>query len=46
VNTPDPTPGNGKLHNVIVTADALHTQRAHARYLSEHGGNYVLIAII
>jgi predicted transposase YbfD/YdcC len=43
-NTPDPTSGNGKLHNVIVTADALHTQRAHASYLHEHGGNYVLIA--
>jgi predicted transposase YbfD/YdcC len=43
-NTPDPTPSNGKLHNVIVTADALHTQRAHASYLREHGGNYVLIA--
>ena len=34
----------GKLHGVIVTADALHTQRAHARYLREHGGDYVLIA--
>ena len=43
-NTADPTPGNGKLHHVIVTADALHTQRAHASYLREHGGNYVLIA--
>jgi predicted transposase YbfD/YdcC len=29
---------------VIVTADALHTQRAHARYLREHGGHYVLVA--
>jgi predicted transposase YbfD/YdcC len=43
-NTPDPAPGKGKLHNVIVTADALHTQRAHASYLREHGGHYVLIA--
>jgi predicted transposase YbfD/YdcC len=43
-NTPEPTSGNGKLHNVIVTADALHTQRTHASYLREHGGNYVLIA--
>jgi len=34
----------GKLHGVIVTADALHTPRAHARYLREHGGDYVLIA--
>lgn len=36
--------GPGKLHGVIVTADALHTQRAHARYLRKHGGEYVLIA--
>jgi predicted transposase YbfD/YdcC len=34
----------GKLHGVIVTADALHTHRAHARYLRKHGGDYVLIA--
>lgn len=34
----------GKLRGVIVTADALHTQRAHARYLRKHGGDYVLIA--
>ncbi|MCA1682343.1 MAG: transposase family protein, partial [Actinobacteria bacterium] len=34
----------GKLHGVIVTADALHTQRGHAGYLREHGGDYVLIA--
>jgi predicted transposase YbfD/YdcC len=34
----------GKLDGVIVTADALHTQRAHARYLREHGGHYVLVA--
>jgi predicted transposase YbfD/YdcC len=27
-----------------VTADALHTQRDHARYLREHDGHYVLIA--
>jgi len=39
-----PNGGPGKLHGVIVTADALHTQRAHARYLREHGGDYVLIA--
>jgi predicted transposase YbfD/YdcC len=41
-NGSDPAPG--KLHNIIVTADALHTQRAHATYLREHGGNYVLFA--
>ena len=42
LNRPDvPT---GKLHGVVVTADALHTQRAHARYLREHDGHYVLIA--
>ena len=34
----------GKLRGVIVTADALHTQRDHARYLREHDGHYVLIA--
>ncbi len=34
----------GKLDGVIVTADALHTQRGHARYLREHGGHYVLVA--
>ena len=34
----------GKLHGVIVTADALHTQRTHAHYLHKHGGDYVLIA--
>ena len=39
-----PSGGPGKLHGVIVTADALHTQRAHARYLRKHGGDYVLIA--
>ncbi|MGH3926591.1 MAG: hypothetical protein ACRDTT_27650 [Pseudonocardiaceae bacterium] len=40
----DPSGGPGKLHGVIVTADALHTQRAHAHYLRKHGGDYVLIA--
>ena len=34
----------GKLRGVIVTADALHTQRDHARYLRKHDGHYVLIA--
>ena len=38
----DPTPG--KLRGVIITADALHTQRDHAHYLRKHGGHYVLIA--
>jgi len=31
------------LTNVVVTADALHTQRGHARYLHRHGGRYVFI---
>jgi predicted transposase YbfD/YdcC len=31
------------LANVVVTADALHTQKAHARYLHRHGGRYVFI---
>lgn len=29
------------LHGCVVTADALHTQRAHAHYLHRHGGHYV-----
>ncbi len=32
------------LHGVIITADALHTQRAHAHYLHRHGAHYVFIA--
>jgi len=31
------------LSNVVVTADALHTQRAHARYLHRHHSRYVFI---
>jgi predicted transposase YbfD/YdcC len=31
------------LTEVVVTADALHTQDAHARYLHERGGHYVFI---
>jgi len=31
------------LTDVVVTADALHTQRAHARYLHRHGAKYVFI---
>jgi predicted transposase YbfD/YdcC len=31
------------LRNLVVTADALHTQKAHARYLHRHGGKYVFI---
>lgn len=31
------------LHGVVVTADALHTQRAHARYLHRHGARYLFI---
>ncbi len=29
------------LHDVLISADALHTQRAHARYLHERGGHYL-----
>ena len=29
------------LHGRVITADALHTQRAHAHYLHRHGGHYV-----
>ena len=32
----------GDLDGVVVTADALHTQRAHAEYLHKHGAHYVL----
>jgi predicted transposase YbfD/YdcC len=31
------------LAGVVVTADALHTQRAHARYLHRHRGRYLFI---
>lgn len=31
------------LTGVVVTADAIHTQRAHASYLIERGADYVLI---
>ena len=31
------------LNGVIVTADALHTQRGHAHYLHRHGGRYVFV---
>ncbi len=31
------------LAGVVVTADALHTQTAHARYLHRHGARYVFI---
>ena len=31
------------LRGVVVTADALHTQKAHARYLHRHGGHYLFI---
>lgn len=30
-----------ELSRVVVTADALHTQQTHARYLHRHGGKYV-----
>jgi predicted transposase YbfD/YdcC len=32
------------LTDVLLTADALHTQRAHAEYLHDRGGHYLLIA--
>lgn len=31
------------LRNVVVTADALHTQKGHARYLHRHHGRYLFI---
>lgn len=31
------------LHGVIITADALHTQRAHAHYLHRHHAHYLFI---
>jgi predicted transposase YbfD/YdcC len=31
------------LRGVVVTADALHTQKAHAHYLRRHGGHYLFI---
>lgn len=31
------------LRGVVVTADALHTQKAHARYLHRHGGHYLFV---
>lgn len=31
------------LHGVVITGDALHTQKAHARYLHRHGGHYLFI---
>lgn len=31
------------LTGVTVTADALHTQRAHAHYLRRHGGHYLFV---
>jgi predicted transposase YbfD/YdcC len=31
------------LRDVLVTADALHTQKAHARYLRRHGGHYLFV---
>jgi predicted transposase YbfD/YdcC len=30
------------LREVLISADALHTQRGHARYLHERGGHYLL----
>lgn len=31
------------LHDVVVTADGLHTQTAHAHYLHRHGGRYLFV---
>lgn len=31
------------LHDLVVTADALHTQKAHAHYLYRHGGHYFFL---
>jgi hypothetical protein len=32
------------LRDVLVSADALHTHRGHARYLHERGGHYLMTA--
>lgn len=32
------------LHGVVVTGDALHTQKAHVNYLHRHGGHYFFLA--
>ncbi len=37
-----PLLGSVDIANVVVTADALHTQREHARFLAERGAHYVL----
>jgi predicted transposase YbfD/YdcC len=31
------------LHGVVVTSDALHTQRGHARYLQQRGAHYIVV---
>ncbi|MEK6439173.1 ISAs1 family transposase [Pseudonocardia sp. T1-2H] len=35
-------PAGLDLREVLITADALHTQRSHARHLHERGGHYVM----
>ena len=35
-------PGQTGLHGKIVTADALHTVKATANHIHEHGGAFVL----
>ena len=30
------------LHEVLLTADALHTQRSHARHVRDRGGHYLM----
>jgi predicted transposase YbfD/YdcC len=31
------------LHGVVVTSDALHTQRTHAHYLQQRGAHYIVV---
>jgi Domain of unknown function (DUF4338)/DDE_Tnp_1-associated/Transposase DDE domain len=44
VGSGDGGPGNPRPLNVIVTADALHTQRKSAKYVLARGGDYVFVA--
>lgn len=44
VNSGDCGPRNPRPLNVIVTADALHTQRKSATYVLARGGDYVFVA--
>jgi predicted transposase YbfD/YdcC len=38
-----PLPDRIELTGVLLTANALHTQRGHADYLHQRGGHYLLI---